>query len=64
MIEVTVAEEDRLIDAYRKHLRAEARRLVADDPERVGKHYALVHFPSIDHATVYCNVEKLKVEWV
>lgn len=63
-IDVTVNDEGRLVAAYREHLRHEARRIVADHPDRGGKHYARVTFPPIRHETLYGCEAELKVEFV
>lgn len=63
-LDVTVTDEARLVAAYREHLRREARRIVADHPDRLGKHFARVTFPPIRHETLYGCVSELKVEFV
>lgn len=47
-IEVSVKNEDEILAEVRKFLRQEARRRVADCPQRIGKRFAQVEFPPVN----------------
>lgn len=62
-IQITVADEDRLVAIFREHLAREARRAVTESPDRVGKRYARVTMPNIQFRSLYWDCEP-KIEWV
>lgn len=47
-IEVTVINEQKIVEQFRASLRREARRLVADAPDRIGRRYAGVTFADVE----------------
>jgi len=63
-IEITIANEQEIIERYRLFLRSEARMIVADCPDRVGKRYAQVTFPGVEYRSLYPDADCVKVEFV
>lgn len=65
-IVVTVANEDRLVSEFRDFLRKQARQLVADSPERIGKYAALVHLPEVTQVSVFTDeaLAEVRFQWV
>lgn len=61
---IHIANEAELIASYRKHLMHEAKRLIADSPDKVGKMFARVTFPQIRHNTIYNDNDLPKVDFV
>lgn len=62
-IQITIADEDRLVAIFKQHLLYEARRAVAESPDRVGKQFARVTMPDIQFRSLYWDCQP-RIEWV
>lgn len=62
-IDVTILNEAELVARYRAALHKAARCLVADSPDRAGKHAAGVVLPIVDEFFVYVGNPDVKIQW-